>query len=71
PQGGADGPAGVALRPAPRKFSDKAVMDALSDEQLFASIKEGRPGTPMVAFRATLADDEIRALIAYIRTLAK
>jgi putative heme-binding domain-containing protein len=40
-----------------------------SDAELFATIRNGVPGTEMPAVRAT--DDEVRRLVAYVRTLAQ
>jgi glucose/arabinose dehydrogenase len=38
-----------------------------TDADLVASIRDGRPPTPMVSFRSALSDAEIRALVIYIR----
>jgi glucose/arabinose dehydrogenase len=40
-----------------------------SDTELAASIKNGRPGTPMPPFGATLNDQDIRSMVIYIREL--
>jgi glucose/arabinose dehydrogenase len=40
-----------------------------SDDELAATIKHGRPGTPMPPFGATLNDQDIRAMVIYIREL--
>jgi glucose/arabinose dehydrogenase len=40
-----------------------------SDAELAASIKNGWPGTPMAPFGATLSDQDIRAMVIYIREL--
>lgn len=42
-------------------------MRGISDERMFQSIKFGRPATAMKPFGGILKDDEIRALIAFIR----
>ncbi len=57
----------------PRDLTDKKAMTQLADEYLFNLIKNGgatigRPGMP--AFGYHLTDDEIRALVAYVRTLS-
>jgi mono/diheme cytochrome c family protein len=45
------------------------LMDsALSDQQLFARIKFGKPGR-MAAFGGAFTDDQIRELVVYIRAL--
>jgi aldose sugar dehydrogenase len=40
-----------------------------SDAEIAGSIKNGRPGTPMLAFGATLNEQDIRAMVIYIREL--
>jgi glucose/arabinose dehydrogenase len=40
-----------------------------TDAEIAASIKNGRPGTPMPPFGATLSDQDIRAMVIYIREL--
>jgi aldose sugar dehydrogenase len=40
-----------------------------SDAELAASIENGWPGTPMPPFGATLSDQDIRAMVIYIREL--
>ena len=56
----------------PGDFGDAARMRGQTDQYLFDVIKHGgaplgRPGMP--AFGASLADDDIRALVTYLRTL--
>ena len=56
----------------PGDLSDGTRMRAHTDDYLFELIKHGgapfgRPGMP--AFGASLKDDDIRALVAYLRTL--
>lgn len=53
-------------------LADPARMSQHTDQYLFDVIKHGgaplgRPGMP--AFGASLSDDDIRALVAYVRTL--
>ena len=57
----------------PGDLTDRKAMAQLPDEYLFNLIKNGgatigRPGMP--AFGYHLTDDEIRALVAYVRTLS-
>jgi glucose/arabinose dehydrogenase len=40
------------------------------DASIIASIKDGRPGTPMVAFKDLINDEQVRQLLFYIRTQA-
>ncbi len=56
----------------PGDLGDAARMRGQSDQYLMDIIKHGgaplgRPGMP--AFGATLSEDDIRALVAYVRTL--
>jgi len=57
----------------PGDLTDKRAMSQLADEYLFNLVKNGgatigRPGMP--AFGYHLTDDQIRALVAYVRTLS-
>jgi mono/diheme cytochrome c family protein len=75
PTGAGDGPAGQTLQPRPAHHNDGAYMNALSNEHLFKVIKEGGASvgkSPLMApWGGALSDDQIRDVIAYIRTLAK
>ncbi len=42
---------------------------ATSDKAIMLIVKQGKKGTAMPAFGSTLRDDQIRATIAYIRSL--
>jgi len=58
----------------PGRLSDAAAIDARSDQYLFDLIKSGgapigRPGMP--AFGSTLTDDDIRAMVGYVRGLSR
>ena len=59
-------PAGKALKAA--SFKDPAIVKA-PDAQLIAIIKSGKNKMP--SFAGKLSDDQIRAALAYIRTLQK
>ena len=67
---GADGlgatPAGKAMKAA--SFKDPAVIKA-SDAQLIAIIKSGKNKMP--AYAGKLTDDQIKAVVTYLRTLQK
>jgi len=57
----------------PGDLTDRKVMAQISDDYLFGLIKNGgatigKPGMP--AFGYHLTDNEIRALVAYVRTLS-
>ena len=58
----------------PGNLADGARLGARSDQYLFEIIKHGgapigRPGMP--AFGAALSDDELRELVAYVRSLSR
>jgi mono/diheme cytochrome c family protein len=72
--GKGDGPAAASLNPAkPRDFTNCNVMAAESDENLVKIIKSGGQSigrSPMMpAWDATLNDEGISDLVAYIRSL--
>jgi mono/diheme cytochrome c family protein len=57
----------------PGDLGDAAHMSAQSDQYLFEIVKSGgaplgRPGMP--AFGGSLSDDDLRRLVAYVRTLS-
>jgi len=67
---GADGtsntPAGKAMKAT--SFKDPAVAKA-SDAELFGAVKNGKNKMP--AYAAKLSDEQIKSVVAYVRTLAK
>ena len=57
----------------PSKLNDAAAIDPRTDQYLFDIIKHGgasfgRPGMP--AFGSTLTDEDIRAMVGYVRGLS-
>ena len=64
------GPLGAALVPPPRDFSCGEMMQAIPDGQLFWVIKNGSPGTGMMA-TAGISDEEIWQMIHYLRHWGK
>ena len=57
-----------------KDYSDAKVQDALKDDTMAKAIKEGvKDGekTKMKAFGETLSDDEIKALVKYVRDFKK
>jgi cytochrome c6 len=57
-----------------KDLTDPKVQAAFSDAKAAQSIKEGvkeNGKTTMKAFAGKLSDDEIKALVAYVRTLKK
>lgn len=71
--GKGDGPASAALNPKPRDHTDKELMSKLSDDDLLKVIKGGGASVGksplMPPWGATLKDDQIKDVIAYVRTL--
>jgi mono/diheme cytochrome c family protein len=66
PDGLANNPAGKALKAV--SFKDPAVIKA-SDAELFAAVKNGKGKMP--PNNGKLTDAQIKAAIAYVRTLEK
>lgn len=65
-RGDGDSHARQGLVPPPRDFSDPALAAQLSYERMFAAIRDGRPGTAMVAWGSILSAAEIDELVKYI-----
>jgi mono/diheme cytochrome c family protein len=73
--GDAQTPIGQALSPPPTRHDDGDYMGTLTDDYIFKVIKEGGLAvgkSPMMApWGGSLSDEQIRALVAFIRTLPK
>ena len=57
-----------------KDYSDAKVQDALKDDVAFKSIKEGlkdKDGKSVIKAADGIADDDIKALVAYMRTFKK
>jgi len=71
--GDGDTPFAQALDPPPTKHNDGEYMSTLTDDYLFKVIKEGGAAvgkSPMMApWGGSLSDEQILAVVAYIRTL--
>jgi mono/diheme cytochrome c family protein len=67
PQGHGDGPAGVALDPAPKNLAE--LQTQAGDDYLFWRINTGKEGTSMVPWKGVLTEEQIWQVIAFIRTL--
>ncbi len=50
-------------------FTDPKVQAAITDKEMVTIIKEGKKGTAMAPFADKLKEDEIQALVKYIRSL--
>ncbi len=73
--GAGDGVAAAALNPKPRNFTDAAYMTGRTDSVLTKVVVEGGAAnnlSPLMSpWGTTLKPDEIKGVVAYIRTLAK
>ncbi len=55
-----------------RDYSDAKVQDSVSDDQAFKSIKEGMKKDDKTLMKPSeLSDEDIKASVAYLRTLKK
>ncbi len=73
--GKGDGPAAVGLNPKPKDFTDCEAMTTVSNETAFKAIKDGGQSigaSPMMpSWGASLHDQQIKDLVAYIRGFCK
>ena len=61
------GPAGNALTPKPTNFTSAAWWKDRTDSEIKANIKNGKPGTAMMAF-GHMSDADIVNIVAFLRT---
>jgi len=62
----------MGLKLEARDYSDAKVQDSFTDDQAFKSIKEGMKKDDKTLMKPSeLSDGDIKALIAYLRTLKK
>lgn len=64
-----DGPASVALDPAPRNLQESSYRRGAGHLALFRTIKYGIDSTAMVGWEGRLSDDEIWQLAYWVRSL--
>lgn len=64
---GAEGKGFAAIKTP--DLTDPKWQDGITDEKMVETIKNGKKGTAMPAFADKLKEDEIQAVIAYIRSL--
>ena len=73
--GKGDGVAAASLNPKPRDLTDKTYMAGLKDEQLIDAIKKGGGAVGksplMPPFGASLKDQDVQDVVAFIRSLVK
>lgn len=74
-EGKGDGLAATALNPKPKNLADKAMMEKISDWEIYVVIKEGGPAAGlsplMTSWKAVLSEEQIRDVAAFVRSLAK
>ncbi len=58
---------GAGLNPPPRKFTDPTIRTTLSRKSMVAVVTHGKPNTAMVGFNRQLDDQDIDAVVDYIR----
>ena len=66
---GADGKGFSALKTP--NFTDPKWQSSTKDKEIREVVKNGKKGTAMPAFGGQLKDEEISAVVAYIRSLKK
>ena len=73
--GKGDGPGSAMLNPKPRDFADCQNMQKRSDDELFKVISEGgeavKMSPDMQAWGGTLSDDDIHALVKFVRSFCQ
>jgi mono/diheme cytochrome c family protein len=68
--GKGDGPAGAALDPSPRNFTNPEFNKIRTPGEMFWVVKNGSAGTGMIAYNpAMINDDEAWEAITYARSL--
>ena len=60
------GPRRGSLVPPPANFRDPSWRGRTSPARIFTSIRDGRPGTPMAAWKPALSEAQIWDLVAYL-----
>jgi mono/diheme cytochrome c family protein len=74
-EGKGDGPGAASLNPKPRDHSDGKAMKAMTDDYLFKITKMGGAAVgkapTMPPWGGALSDQDIRNVVAFIRTLSK
>ena len=66
-----NGPAGAALKPKPRNFTDAKWKNGDDLASAIKTITNGIPNTTMTSYKASLSEAEIKAVAEYVRELGK
>ena len=65
----------MAMQPRPRNFTDKAWQKSVDDKRLVKVLKEGGQSVglsaSMAAWGGVLSDDDIDAVVKYVRQFGK
>jgi cytochrome c oxidase cbb3-type subunit III len=73
--GQGNGPAAATLHTKPRNYTNCATMSKITDDTLFKAIKDGGASVglspEMPSWSKGFDDDEIRGLVAYVRTFCQ
>ena len=69
-KGDGKGPAGAALNPPPANFTDKKLMDTMTDGELFWKLSNGDGGA-MAPQKNAYSDTDRWNLVNYLRTFAQ
>ena len=67
--GRGDGPAAAMVSPKPRDFRAPEFWADRTPESVAEAVRQGKPGTAMMGYQAVLTPEEIREVVAYLRTL--
>ena len=63
------GPRSLSLSPRPADFTSREWRGKMTPRRAFASIREGRRGTPMAGW-PSFSDDEVWDLVSYVLSVA-
>lgn len=66
---GADGAGKANMKT--KNYTDAKVQAEMKDDAILKAIKDGVANSKMKGYAGKLSDDEIKGLVAYIRTLKK
>lgn len=71
-KGDGNGPKSYFIVPPPRNFADPDEMAKVNTEQkLIAAVTGGKDGTAMLSWQDILTEQQIRDVVAYVRTFLK
>ena len=74
-EGKGDGPGAVALNPKPRNLSDSKLMATIDDATRLKAVTEGGASVNvspvMPSFKEAMSEQQIRDVLAFVKTLAK